>query len=367
MKILIPMAGLGSRFRLSNYDTPKPLIVVNGKTLVEHSISSLNMDGDFIFVTRKFDNPEHNEQLSRILKGLKPNSIEICINSPTRGAVETCLFARSQINTDEELVITNCDQILNWNSDHYLEQSRSMGVDGSVLLYDSEDPKNSFARISQDGFVEEIVEKQPISNNALVGLHYWKNGRDFVRSAEILMDKFISMGKKECYVSETYNILISEGKRIGGIKVSVNGYIPLGTPKDLSLYLGKLKEFYTEKPKTIFCDIDGTILKHAHCFSDIKDSDPVVLSGVLKKINEWDSQGHRIVLCTARKESARKMTEDHLSSLGLCWDILLMGMTSGKRILINDKLNPQDKDRANAVNVITDAGFDSVDWSKYDL
>ena len=282
------MAGLGSRFRVSNYDTPKPLIVVNGKTLVEHSISSLNMDGDYIFITRKFDNPEHNESLSRILKTLKPNSIEICINSTTRGAVETCLFARSQINTEEELVITNCDQILNWNSENYLEQSRATGIDGSVLLYDSEDPKNSFAKINQNGFITEIVEKQAISNNALVGLHYWKHGKDFVRSAESLMNDFVVMGKKECYVSETYNNLVSEGKQIKGIKVSTNGYIPLGTPKDLSLYLGKLKEFYTEKPKTIFCDIDGTLLKHAHCFSDIKDTDPMVLSGVLKKINEWD-------------------------------------------------------------------------------
>jgi dTDP-glucose pyrophosphorylase len=367
MKILIPMAGLGSRFRVSNYDTPKPLIVVNGKTLIEHSINSLNIQGDFIFVTRKFDNPEHNETLSKILKTLKPNSIEICINSPTRGAVETCLFARSQINTDDELVITNCDQILNWNSEYYITESRKDGVDGSILLYDSDDPKNSFARIQTDGSVKEIVEKQAISNHALVGLHYWKRGKDFVQSAELLMDNFVVMGKKECYVSETYNMMIADGKRIIGVKIPTNGYIPLGTPKDLSLYLGKLKEFYTEKPKTIFCDIDGTILKHAHCFSDLKDTDPIALDGVLKKINEWDSQGHKIILCTARKESARKMTEEHLNGLGLCWDILLMGMTSGKRVLINDKLNPQDKDRANAVNVITDAGFDSVDWSKYDL
>ena len=367
MKILIPMAGLGSRFRVSNYDIPKPLIVVNGKTLVEHSISSLNIDGDFIFVTRKFDKPEHNETLSKILKTLKPNSIEICISSPTRGAVETCLFASSQIDNEEELVITNCDQILNWNSQYYLEQSRQSGVDGSVLIYDSDDPKNSFASIGSDGYIKEIVEKQAISNDALVGLHYWRRGSDFVKSAEALMHNFVNMGKKECYVSETYNSMILNGKKVIGIKIPTNGYIPLGTPKDLSLYFGKLKEFYTEKPKTIFCDIDGTILKHAHCFSDIKDSDPVILEGVLKKINEWDSQGHKIVLCTARKESARKMTEEHLNSLGMCWDVLLMGMTSGKRVLINDKLNPQDKDRANAVNIITDAGFDSVDWSKYDL
>jgi dTDP-glucose pyrophosphorylase len=367
MKILIPMAGLGSRFRVSEYDTPKPLIMVNGKTLVEHSISSLNIEGDFIFVTRKFKNPEHNEILSKILKSLKPNSIEICINSPTRGAVETCMFAITQINGDEELIITNCDQILKWNSDYYLSESRKNGIDGSILLYDSEDPKNSFARMNKDGIVEEIVEKQPISRDALVGLHYWKRGKDFVRSAETLMEDFISIGKKECYVSETYNNMIADGKHIVGIRIPTNGYIPLGTPKDLSLYLGKLKEFYTEKAKTIFCDIDGTILKHAHCFSDLKDTNPILLKGVLKKINEWDSQGHKIILCTARKESARNMTETHLNSLGLCWDILLMGATSGKRILINDKLNPQDKDRASAVNVITDDGFDSVDWSKYDL
>jgi len=367
MKILIPMAGLGSRFRVANYDTPKPLISLNGKTLIEHSIDSLNIDGDFIFITRKFDNSEHNQILSKILKTLKPNSIEICINSPTRGAVETCLFARSQINTDEELVITNCDQILNWNSDYYINESRKDGVDGSILLYDSDDPKNSFAKIDQDGFVKEIVEKKAISNDALVGLHYWKHGKDFVQSAEMLMNNFIRMGKTECYVSETYNTMILSDKRVVGIKIPTNGYIPLGTPKDLSLYLGKLKEFYTEKPKTIFCDIDGTILKHTHCFSDLKDNNPIALDGVLKKINEWDSQGHKIILCTARKESGRKMTEEHLNNLGLCWDILLMGMTSGKRILINDKLNPQDKDRANAVNIITDAGFDSVDWSKYDL
>jgi len=44
-----------------------------------------------------------------------------------------------------------------------------------------------------------------------------------------------------------------------------------------------------------------------------------------------------------------------------------MGMTSGCRVLINDKLNQQDEDRAKSVNVITDAGFGSIEWSKYGL
>jgi len=367
MKIVMPMAGMGSRFKVDGYDIPKPLIKVNDMTLVEHSVTSLNIDGDYIFITRKFDDEKHNEELSRLLKKLKPNSVEIRIDKPTRGAAETAMFARTLINNDDELIITNCDQILKWNSDAFLESTRKTGLDGSILLFFSTDPKNSFAKVDDNGIVTDVVEKKVISTDGLVGLHYWRRGSDFVRSADRLMETFEAEGKKECYISETYNYMIQDGMKIAGIRIPSNQFIALGTPKDLSLYLGKLKEFYTEKPKTIFCDIDGTILKHIHRFSDLINNEPIALPDVIKKINEWDSQGHRIVLCTARKESARKMTEEHLNSLGLCWDVLLMGMTSGCRVLINDKLNQQDEDRAKSVNVITDAGFGSIEWSKYGL
>lgn len=367
MKIVMPMAGLGSRFKIEGYDIPKPLIEVNGKTLVEHSVESLDIDGDYIFITRKFDNEKHNEELSKILKKLKPNCVEIRIDQMTRGAVETALFARTLINNNEELIITNCDQILKWNSEAFLKTSRSEGMEGSILLFFSNDPKNSFAVVGDDGVVTKVVEKQVISNDGLVGVHYWKRGSDFVKTGELLLNSFEKEGRKECYISETYNYLIEEGKKIAGVRIPSNQFIALGTPKDLSMYLGKIREFYTEKPKTIFCDIDGTILKHIHRFSDLIETNPVALPGVIKKINEWDSQGHKIVLCTARKESARKMTEEHLTKLGLCWDVLLMGMTSGCRVLINDKLNPQDADRAKSVNLTTDGGFEQVDWRKYGL
>ena len=69
-----------------------------------------------------------------------------------------------------------------------------------------------------------------------------------------------------------------------------------------------------------------------------------------------------IILVTARKESTRAVTEGQLTGLGIAWDQLIMGLTSGERYLINDKLEPDDRDRAVAVNVITDGGFESVDW-----
>ena len=56
INIIIPMAGLGSRFSKNGIKTPKPLIRVDGKTLIEHSVESLGIDGRYIFITRKYDN-----------------------------------------------------------------------------------------------------------------------------------------------------------------------------------------------------------------------------------------------------------------------------------------------------------------------
>lgn len=135
----------------------------------------------------------------------------------------------------------------------------------------------------------------------------------------------------------------------------------------MSKETGRQAEFYTPKPSTIMIDIDGTILKHAHVFSDLMWGDPELNPGVRDKLNEWDSLGHTIILMTARKESARDMTERQLEDLGVMWDHLIMGVTSGKRILINDKLELHDPDRALAVNVITDLGFNNTDWDEIGL
>ena len=54
------------------------------------------------------------------------------------------------------------------------------------------------------------------------------------------------------------------------------------------------------------------------------------------------------------------MTESHLRMLGLCWDQLIMGVTSGQRVLINDKLNISHPDRAIGINVITNGGFNDI-------
>lgn len=365
MNIVIPMAGLGTRFKDVGIDDPKPLIMVNFKHLIEHSVESLDIDANYIFITRKYDNPEYNERLTSILKKLVPRCIEIQVDKPQIGAAGSALYAEEFINNDEDLIITNCDQLLMWDSSDFMRLVYQQ-PDGIVATFKSDNPKNSFAKVI-DGRVVEIKEKEVISDRALIGLHYWKHGKDFVRSAKRLVDEYKMQGMREAYLAPTYNYLIAEGKNIITYEMPDNSYISLGTPEDVEIYNGKLKEFYSNKPHTIFCDIDGTIIKHAHRFSHVGKDPAKDLAGVIDKFNEWDSKGHKIILTTARKESARYITEKQLTELGFCWDVLLMGVTSGRRIVINDKLQEWDRDRAVAINVITDAGFEDIDWKEYGL
>lgn len=95
------------------------------------------------------------------------------------------------------------------------------------------------------------------------------------------------------------------------------------------------------RPKTIFLDIDGTLLKHQGGLSQIAAMSPVLLDGVHEKLDEWDKKGYRIILITGRKESMREITENQLKQVGVYYDRLIMGIGNGPRILINDAYEGQ--------------------------
>ena len=112
------------------------------------------------------------------------------------------------------------------------------------------------------------------------------------------------------------------------------------------------------RPKTIFCDLDGTLVKHSNPV-DIQNPDLVleVLSGVHEKLIEWDTKGYYIVITTGRKESAREATVKQLQRAGILYDQLIMGFGGGDRILINDRKPNSDRDTAYVINVDRNKGL----------
>jgi NDP-sugar pyrophosphorylase family protein len=134
---------------------------------------------------------------------------QIKLKAITSGATESALRAKDLIDNDTPLVIYNCDQLINWDSKEFLDFVENKKPDAALVLYNSTDPKNSFADIKIKK-ITQVVEKQAISNHALIGFHYWAKGSDFVNSAERLIENFRLNGKPECYVSETFNYLINK-------------------------------------------------------------------------------------------------------------------------------------------------------------
>ena len=105
-----------------------------------------------------------------------------------------------------------------------------------------------------------------------------------------------------------------------------------------------------EYPKTFFIDIDGTLLYHHPDFAKILEDDLPPLPDAAEKIGKWHCQGHTIIITTARTESMRARTIKQLDNAGIVYDQLVMGLTSGVRVLINDYV-PDTPRKAFARNV----------------
>ena len=235
MNIVIPMAGLGSRFSNEGFKNIKPLIPLNGKTFIEWSIDSVdfkNIETRFIFVTLE----EHYNVLYSHLKCIKPDCIVLSVPTLTRGAVETALTAEQYINNDDPLIITNSDQIFEWDKDKYIDYLNETKTDADVIVVNANTDKFSYIQLDENNCGIRLTEKEVISENALVGIHYWRKGKYFVESTQSMIEKNIRVNN-EFYISQTYNELISKYMKIGNYHIGLDNHHAVGTPEDLEKYL----------------------------------------------------------------------------------------------------------------------------------
>ena len=237
MKIVVPMAGAGSRFETAGYTFPKPLIEVRGEPMIAKVVKNLNLQGQYIFLVQKTHYEKYN--LQGLLTLIAPNCKIVQIDGLTEGAACTVLKAKEYINNNEPLIIANSDQYIKWNSFETISSFNHKDADGGILSFTSVHPKHSFAKMDSNGYVTEVAEKNPISNNATVGIYHWKQGADFVRYAEQMISKNIRTNN-EFYICPVYNEAIQDGKKI---KISsVDEMWGMGTPEELNNFLNHYKE-----------------------------------------------------------------------------------------------------------------------------
>lgn len=111
-----------------------------------------------------------------------------------------------------------------------------------------------------------------------------------------------------------------------------------------------------EKKNTIFCDIDGTIFKY-RLFDNLKSQEPELIESTVARLKDWYDEGHHIVLTTARPEELRNFTVMELFNKSINYHQLVMGIGRGPRYLINDMDPAKEGERAIAINLVRDQGF----------
>lgn len=232
MNVLIPMAGAGSRFADAGYSFPKPLIDVAGTPMIKAVVDNLAIDAKYTYIVQKDHYEKYN--LSFLLNAITPECNIVQVDGITEGAAVTCLLAKEFINNDEPLVMANSDQIVDWSSREFLYDLYSKNADGGIATFKSSHPKWSYAKTDSLGLVTEVAEKKPISDNATVGIYYWKHGSDFVKYAEQMINKDVRVNG-EFYTCPVFNEAIQDGKMI--YTVPVKKMWGIGTPEDLQEYL----------------------------------------------------------------------------------------------------------------------------------
>lgn len=226
MQIVIPMAGRGQRFRDAGYDRPKPFIDVDGMEMFRRVMSNLRFST--LTPTYLLALSEHATVIHPAIGSLV-HVLEI--GAVTEGAACTILLAESHVDAEQPMLVANADQWLDWSPEHFADFVFRDGCDGAIVTFRaSGEVKWSYAAVREDGTVAMVAEKNPISDEATVGLYYWKRAGDCFQSVRAMMAKDMRVNN-EFYLAPSFNEMILDGARV--IAYPVPRMWSMGTPEDL--------------------------------------------------------------------------------------------------------------------------------------
>ena len=192
--IIIPMAGLGERFKKNNFSTIKPLIRIDDSTILEESIKELPRSKKKICILKK----DIFDKYGVVKKILKKNKISpFLLDKDTLGQSDTCYKVINKINHDEDLLIHSCDYIMKYSYKKFLKTIKNSDVVIFTYRLKSTIVKNyndyAYCMLKK-GIVKKITEKTTISKNPsldhmIIGTFWFKKSKDFLICTKLLYQK----------------------------------------------------------------------------------------------------------------------------------------------------------------------------------
>jgi HAD superfamily hydrolase (TIGR01549 family) len=247
MIIIIPIGGIGQRFKDKGYKNPKALINIYGKHIISFLLDNLNTDNiDYIFIPYNNEYKKYRFEDFLIKNYPNINFKFFCIENNTRGAAETINIGLNNLIEKRDVPVIcldsdnfyTCDIISKWNGENCIFSFED----------ENENPIYSYVKINENNEILDIKEKEKISNNACTGAYGFSSINELKRYTSKIIEENITQ-KTEFYTSGVIKVMINENHTFKNIEILNKNYFSLGTPEQVNQY---------ENP--FIFDLDGTLV-----------------------------------------------------------------------------------------------------------
>lgn len=238
------MSGTGQRFRAAGYTMPKPLIEVEGRSIISHVVDMFPGDHKLTFVCNNDHLNDPELGMEAHLKSLKPDVDVFGVDSHKKGPGHAIAQVIDRLDLSEPLVINYCDFACYWDFDDFISFTKETQCDGAIPGYRNFHPHsladNRYAYVKeQDGWGLNIREKEPFTDTPMA--EFASSGTYFFKSGEIAKKYIFDNIENdlnvngEYYISLPYVPMFRDGLNIAIYELQ--HFMQWGTPVDLEEYV----------------------------------------------------------------------------------------------------------------------------------
>ena len=223
MKVIIPVAGAGTRLRPHTHTTPKVLISVAGKPMIGHILDQLvGLPIDQIVMVVG----QMGDQIKEYVDGNYKFKVRYIVQQEAKGLADAVYLTRETVKKDEALIILG-DTIFSTDFKKLLSKKNSQ-----LGVKEVSDPRRFGVVEHQHGRITKLVEKpeHPKSNLAIVGIYLIKDMPKLYSAISTLMEKNIRT-KGEYQLTDALQLLIDRGQTMETF--AVDGWYDCGKPETL--------------------------------------------------------------------------------------------------------------------------------------
>ena len=338
MIVIIPLGGIGSRYKKNGYTLPKALINVFGKPIIFWLLDTLTIDKDtLVYIPYNKEYLKFRFKDKLVKKYPDINFKFFVLENTTRGAAETLNIALKKLDCiDQPIISLDSDNF-------YLEDILSLwNKENTVLTFNdsSQKPLYSYVKTNENNIITKIIEKEKISDNACCGGYGFSSYKELIHYTDYIINNNIRQ-KEEFYTSTVISEMIKNNIEFTNLEINKSSYICLGTPLQLKYFYNNYPKkscltFYNNLPELRICfDLDNTLVSFPKKAGDYTSVEPITEN--IEFLRYLKSFNHTIIIYTARRMKTHygntgklladigKITFDTLDKFNIPYDEIYFG------------------------------------------